>query len=235
MIEIFNVNYDLLSENRSAELFSLRKKTFKDRLDWIVNCKNNMEFDEYDNSHTTYLFGVCDNLIICSMRFIETRYNNMITGTFKHYFNKINIPEGNYLEASRLFIDKQRVRSFQLHQHPISSILFLSMINYARDKNYEGIYAIISHPMLIIFQRSGWKISIVEQGMSEKNQKIYLIYMPVDNKNQQTLINRIQKHELLSNKNGLDAWPLSLSIRENRSDELQLDPKPYGMFSIGNA
>lgn len=235
MIEIFNVNYNLLSENRSAELFSLRKKTFKDRLNWIVNCKNNMEFDEYDNSHTTYLFGVCDNLIICSLRFIEIKYNNMITGTFKHYFNKINLPEGNYVEASRLFIDKQRVRSLQLHHYPISSILFLSMINYARHQNYEGIYAIISHPMLIIFQRSGWGISIVEQGISEKNQKIYLVYMPIDNKNQQILINHIQNHQPHSNKNNLDEWPLSLSIRGNRPDELQLNPKPYGMFGIGNA
>ena len=51
MIEIFDVDYNLLSDNRSKELFSLRKRTFKDRLDWIVNCENNMEFDEYDKNH----------------------------------------------------------------------------------------------------------------------------------------------------------------------------------------
>lgn len=28
-------------------------------------------------------------------------------GTSKHYFNKLNLPKVNYIEASRLFIDKE--------------------------------------------------------------------------------------------------------------------------------
>lgn len=124
MMEIFDVGYNLLSDNLSNELFSLRKKTFKDRLDWVVNCENNMEYDEYDNKHTTYLFGVHDNLVLCSLRFIEIKYPNMITGVFKSYFSKIELPSGNYIEASRLFIDKDRVKQLQLQQYPISSMLF---------------------------------------------------------------------------------------------------------------
>ncbi|MFK3842994.1 acyl-homoserine-lactone synthase [Serratia sp. NPDC087055] len=234
MIELFDVNYNLLSDNRSKELFSLRKKTFKDRLDWIVNCENNMEFDEYDNSHTTYLFGLYDNMVICSLRFIETKYPNMITGTFKSYFNKIELPEGKFVEASRLFIDKERVKAMQLQKEPISSILFLSMINYARNYDYEGIYAIISHPMLIIFQRSGWDISVVEQGLSEKKQRIYLIYMPVDDRNQQILVNRINlTHSGLNQDH--NSWPLTFRVREYGSDKLQLNAEPNSVFGIGNA
>jgi len=222
MIEIFDVNYNLLPDNRSKELFSLRKKTFKDRLDWIVNCENNMEFDEYDNKHTTYIFGTYKEMVVCSLRFIETKYPNMITGTFKSYFNKIELPEGNFVEASRLFIDKERIQAMQLQRKPISSILFLSMINYARNYGYQGIYAIISHPMLIIFQRSGWEISVVEQGQSEKNQRIYLIYMPVDDRNQQILVDRINlAHSGLTPVR--DAWPLTFRVREHGSDELQLN------------
>lgn len=222
MIEIFDVNYNLMSDNRSKELFSLRKKTFKDRLDWIVKCENNMEFDEYDSEHTTYLFGTYKEIVVCSLRFIEIKYPNMITGTFKSYFNKIELPEGNFVEASRLFIDKERVQAMQLQKKPISSILFLSMINYARNYGYQGIYAIISHPMLIIFQRSGWEISVIEQGQSEKNQRIYLIYMPVDDRNQQILIDRISlAHSGLTPVR--DVWPLTFRVRDHGPDELKLN------------
>ncbi|CAI0909740.1 acyl-homoserine-lactone synthase [Serratia ficaria] len=220
MIEIFDVGYNLLSDNRSRELFSLRKKTFKDRLDWIVNCENNMEFDAYDDRHTTYVFGTYKDQVICSLRFIETKNPNMITcGEFNEYFNNISLPEGNYVEASRLFIDKERVRALELRRQPISSILFLSMINYARNFGYQGIYAIISHPMLVIFQRSGWQISVVETGCSEKNQNIYLVYMPVDDDNQQRLIARIAQQTPLPD-NAAGSWPLSFPVGGKRADQL---------------
>ncbi|WP_042836014.1 acyl-homoserine-lactone synthase, partial [Yersinia pestis] len=47
MLEIFDVRYDELTDIRSEDLYKLRKKTFKDRLNWEVNCSNGMEFDEY--------------------------------------------------------------------------------------------------------------------------------------------------------------------------------------------
>lgn len=233
MISFFDLDYNSLSNTRLSELFSLRKITFKDRLNWRVSCEKNMEFDVYDNTNTTYIFGVYDGNIICSLRFIETKFPNMIIDTFKPYFSQLYLPEGNYIEASRLFIDKDRIRSLHLQQYPVSLFLFLSMISYARNFGYEGIYAIVSHPMLIIFQRSGWQVSVVEKGLSEKRQNIYLIQMPVDENNQQILIKRIQKKLHLFNC-ALNGWPLSFSIRENRSEQLQLDNKPYGMLGVSN-
>ncbi|WP_337263647.1 MULTISPECIES: acyl-homoserine-lactone synthase [unclassified Serratia (in: enterobacteria)] len=233
MMEFFDLDYDSLSKSRSAELFSLRKKTFKDRLNWRVSCEHNMEFDGYDNKNTTYIFGVYDGGIICSLRFIETKFPNMIIDTFKPYFSHLHLPEGHYVEASRLFIDKERIRALHLQQHPVSLLLFLSMINYARSQGYEGIYAIVSHPMLIIFQRSGWQVSVVEKGLSEKRQNIYLIHMPVDEHNQHLLIKRINKKSPLSS-HALNVWPFSFRVRENRSDQFQLNAEPYGMLGIGH-
>jgi acyl homoserine lactone synthase len=233
MIEFFDLDYDSLSSKRSKELFSLRKKTFKDRLNWRVSCEKNMEFDVYDNKNTTYVFGVYQDVIVCSLRFIETKFPNMIIDTFKPYFKQLSLPKGNFIEASRLFIDKERIKALNLQKHPISLILFLSMVNYAKSLSYQGIYAIVSHPMLIIFQRSGWQVSVVEKGLSEKRQNIYLIHMPVDEHNQHILIKRINKASPLVSRN-LNTWPLSFSTGENRSDKLQLDPESYGMFGISN-
>ncbi|HEI8868614.1 acyl-homoserine-lactone synthase [Serratia sp. AKBS12] len=213
MLEIFDVNYSLLANDVSEELFTLRKETFKDRLDWAVNCNNGMEFDEYDNNHTNYLLGVNDGSVICSVRFIETKYPNMITGTFFSYFDRIDIPSGNYLESSRFFVDKKRVKSMFDSRFPISSILFLAMINYSINAGYDGIFTIVSHPMLTILKRSGWGISVVEKGLSEKEKPIYLLFLPTDSQNQAVLIDRIKQHESLA-ENTLTHWPLSLAFTE---------------------
>ncbi|MDX6917430.1 acyl-homoserine-lactone synthase CarI [Pectobacterium carotovorum] len=207
MLEIFDVNHALLSETKSEEMFTLRKETFKDRLNWAVQCTDGMEFDQYDNNNTTYLFGIKDNTVICSLRFIETKYPNMITGTFFPYFKEINIPEGNYLESSRFFVDKSRAKDILGNEYPISSMLFLSMINYSRDKGYDGIYTIVSHPMLTILKRSGWGISVVEQGLSEKQERVYLVFLPVDDENQEALARRINRSGTFMN-NELKQWPL---------------------------
>lgn len=207
MLEIFDVNHALLSETKSEELFTLRKETFKDRLNWAVNCTDGMEFDQYDNNNTTYLFGIKDNTVICSLRFIETKYPNMITGTFFPYFKEINIPEGNYLESSRFFVDKSRAKDILGNEYPISSMLFLSMINYSRDKGYDGIYTIVSHPMLTILKRSGWGIRVVEQGLSEKQERVYLVFLPVDDENQEVLARRINRSGTFMG-NELKQWPL---------------------------
>ncbi|GKW41672.1 acyl-homoserine-lactone synthase [Pectobacterium parvum] len=207
MLEIFDVNHTLLSEKKSEELFTLRKETFKDRLNWAVQCTDGMEFDQYDNNNTTYLFGIKDNTVICSLRFIETKYPNMITGAFFPYFKAINIPEGNYLESSRFFVDKSRAKDILGNEYPISSMLFLSMINYSRDKGYDGIYTIVSHPMLTILKRSGWGIRVVEQGLSEKEERVYLVFLPVDDENQEALARRINRNGRFMS-NALNQWPL---------------------------
>lgn len=219
MLHLLDVNYNFLSELKSRELFSLRKKVFKDRLNWLVNAENNMESDEYDNPRTTYIFGVYQEVCICSLRFINIKYPNMITGTFRSWFKNVELPQGNYVEASRLFIDKERVRMLELRQQPVSALLFLSMINYARHYGYEGIYAIVSHPMYLIFKKSGWGISVVEQSLSEKEENVYLIFMPVDQGNQQTLMARV-KTKVPTLDCQLDEWPLSFPVRKHRPDKV---------------
>lgn len=219
MLDLLDIKYRHLSELKSAELFSLRKRVFKDRLNWMVKSHNEMEFDEYDNDQTTYVFGVHQDTCVCSLRFIETKHPNMITGTFRSWFKDFTLPEGNYVEASRLFIDKERISSLKLRQKPVSALLFLSMINYARHYKYDGIYAIVSHPMYLIFKRSGWEISVEAESYSEKEEKIFLIFMPVDDKNQQTLIDLV-KSKAPQLQMALDSWPLSFPVSQHRPDQL---------------
>ncbi|SLM65062.1 Homoserine lactone synthase YpeI [Dickeya aquatica] len=150
-----------------------------------------MEFDEYDNENTTYLLGVKEGKVVCSVRFIEMKYPNMITGTFYSYFNTLALPEGNYIESSRFFVDRDRVRHLIGTRNPACLTLFLAMINYARKYHYDGILTIVSHPMLTLLKRSGWQISVIEQGLSEKQERIYLLLLPADDESRLALIERI--------------------------------------------
>lgn len=219
MLDFFDVGYNSLDGLRSDDLFSLRKSVFKDRLNWMVSCNEGMESDKYDSHQTVYLLGKASGHLICGVRFIETKYPNMITDVFNKYFNKIEIPSGNFIEASRLFIDKNRSETIRGKGFPISATLFLSMVNYARHYRYDGIYAIVSHSMYIIFKRSGWPVSIVEIGVSEKNENIYLIFMPVDEGSQKVLTSLV-KNSIGGCRYSLNQWPLSFFVREKRSDDL---------------
>ncbi|HGJ5854501.1 acyl-homoserine-lactone synthase [Arsenophonus nasoniae] len=208
MLNFFNAKYIQLSEKNKNDLFFLRKRSFKDRLNWSVICKNNKEFDEYDNKNVDYLLGSYQDRIVCGVRFIDIKNNNMITGTFYKYFKQINLPKGNYFEASRLFVDKERIVKFELNKYSISLMLFLSMIYYVRNHNYDGICAIISYQMLIIFRRAGWNVDIVNKGISEKNEVIYLITMPIDGKNTYLLEKNVKSKYKVN-----DRWPLNFLSR----------------------
>ncbi|MEI2605056.1 acyl-homoserine-lactone synthase [Erwinia aphidicola] len=175
MLVIKEVDYNHLLDFYMEDFFSLRKKTFSDRLGWSVKCEDGMEFDEYDNDNAKYLLGFYEGEIICGVRLIDFNYDNLITGVFKSFFENVIFPEGKFTESSRIFIDKDRVKYLGSMRKTVIYQLFLAMINYSLMHNYEGILTIVSLPMLKIIRRSGWLLEIVQKGLSEKNESIYLI------------------------------------------------------------
>ncbi|WP_127957702.1 acyl-homoserine-lactone synthase [Serratia microhaemolytica] len=211
MLEIISVNHDFLSERKSEELFALRKEVFKDRLNWSVNCINGLEFDEYDDHNANYLFGIMDDTVICGSRLIEMQYPNMIVGTFASCFENFTLPEGNYIESSRFFVDKARAKKINRERFPISLLMFLATINYSRNFNYDGILTIVSHSMFTILERSGWKFTVISKGLSEKNESIYLLNLPNDVENQNILIDGITKYAPIE-RSQLKEWPLICSV-----------------------
>jgi len=211
MIEIFDVSYNDLTDRRSEDLYKLRKKTFKDRLDWAVNCSNDMEFDEYDNADTRYLLGIYENQLVCSIRFIDLRLPNMITHTFHALFDDVQLPDGDYIESSRFFVDKNRAKDLLGSKYPISYVLFLSMINYARHHGHKGIYTIVRRAMLTIAKRSGWEIEVIKEGFVSENEPIYLLRLPIDPHNQNILAKRISAQSE-TESSALYAWPMSLPV-----------------------
>ncbi|AVN48600.1 TPA: acyl-homoserine-lactone synthase [Serratia marcescens] len=209
MFNIYSTNYASMSTEKSADLYVLRKNVFKDRLQWAVNCSDGKELDEFDNDKTNYIFGVKDNMIICGTRMIDMKHKNMLNSAFSSFFHDVVIPEGNFIESTRFFVDKERTQSLLGRRFPVTLALFLSLINYARQHGYDGILAVSSHPMFHIIKSSGWNVTQLKTGMSEKNEPVHLLLGHVDRQSQEALKNRIFKKLNTQDEHMLNAWPLS--------------------------
>lgn len=211
MLELFDVGYNDLNKY-SEQLYRLRKKTFSDRLNWDVTCSLDMEFDDFDNSSTSYILGVYRGQLIGSVRFISLKKPNMITHTFHDYFSDVPLPIIG-VESSRFFVDKTSVNTLGGNNFSFSRALFLAMVSWAQHNKYEGIYTIVSRPMLVILKRTGWRVKVLKEALFDttKKEKIYLLYLPAD------MINRAILGERLlfsSSPSGVSSsiWPLTLPV-----------------------
>ncbi|WP_312239936.1 acyl-homoserine-lactone synthase [Pantoea sp.] len=211
VVEFFSMNFEQLSHPQVDELYRLRHETFKTRLDWQVNSINGLEYDAYDTKNASYLFGMAEGEVVCSARFINTQHKTMLSDIFSDYFQGLNFPvDGNYVEVTRLFIDKKKRTALELCDCPISKMIFIAMIKYCHANNCKGMYAIVSQAMFAIFKRSGWNIDMLKTGVSEKNEKIYFIYMPADEEDIKRMIDKEKNQDALSFSP--DGWPLAFRV-----------------------
>jgi N-acyl-L-homoserine lactone synthetase len=210
MLELFDVSYDELRVTHSNELYRLRKKIFSDRLGWDVVCNIDMEFDEFDNPDTRYILGLYNGQLVCSVRFTGLEQPNMITHTFHACFDTVQLPLAG-IESSRFFVDKSRARKLLGGRYPLSQVMFLAMINWARHNECNGIHTIVSRPMLTILKRSGWHVKVLKEAFLSERECIYLVFLPTETED------RDQMASGLISEFGYPAasaitWPLSLPV-----------------------
>ncbi|MCW1829960.1 acyl homoserine lactone synthase [Enterobacter asburiae] len=192
VIEFFVHDYDDLPLALACELYRLRRKTFRDRLDWKVECVEDMEKDQFDNSNTTYLLGMYEGQLLCGARFINSSYPTMISEIFHTYFEEaISFPaDVPCCEVSRLFFDKEKRVSSNLQSVPASKALFLAMNIYCIKEKYHGMYAVVSRGMYAIFRHANWKVEVIQSGLSEKGEVIYYIFIPASIKIVENIISK---------------------------------------------
>src|SRR5512140_1982520 len=74
----FGQHLDLL-----ADMYRLRRRVFKDRLDWAVTVSGDMELDIYDALKPTYLLVMTDGGdIVGGVRLLPTTGPTMLADTF---------------------------------------------------------------------------------------------------------------------------------------------------------
>lgn len=210
MIELFDVSYEEVKVTYSSEVYRLRKKTFSDRLGWDVVCNLDMEFDEFDNLNTRYIIGMYNGQLVCSVRFTRLEQPNMITHTFNACFETVPLPIDG-IESSRFFVDKDRARQLHGGHYPLSRVLFLAMINWARHNEYNGIHTIVSRPMLTILKRSGWRVKTLKEAFLSERERIFLVFLPTEVQDRDQMVSGLIS-EFGNYGESAVTWPMSLPV-----------------------
>ena len=142
-------------------MFRLRRRVFKDRLDWDVSSSDGMEIDVFDALGPTYLLAMVDQEdVIGCVRLLPTTGPTMLGDTFPSLLDGQPPPcDPNVLESSRFCVDTVRSASTLgggLSQ--VTFLLFAAMIEHLCSVQARSIVTVTDLRMERILRRAGWPL-----------------------------------------------------------------------------
>ncbi|PZN92789.1 MAG: conjugal transfer protein TraI, partial [Hyphomicrobiales bacterium] len=89
-------------------MHKLRRKAFKDRLDWSVSVTGDLEMDRYDTLDPSYLVVADRGSVLGCVRLLPTTGPNMLADTFPELLDGAVAPRSELIaESSRFCIDTE--------------------------------------------------------------------------------------------------------------------------------
>ncbi len=151
----FGRHLDLL-----AAMYRLRRRVFKDRLDWSVSVSGDLELDVYDALNPTYLIAVSDDVVIGCVRLLPTTGPTMLVETFPELLGGKTLPcSSKIIESSRFCVDTQLAA--QLGGNGLNRatfILFAAMIESLQGADADSIVTVTDTRMERILRRANWPL-----------------------------------------------------------------------------
>lgn len=147
--------------NLLTEMYRLRRRVFKDRLDWAVSVSGDLELDVYDALNPTYLLVMSgEGNLVGGVRLLPTTGPTMLADTFPVLLGGQPAPRSEkILESSRFCVDTKLAS--ELAENGLNRatfILFAAMIEGARAVNAESIVTVTDMRMERILRRAGWPL-----------------------------------------------------------------------------
>ncbi|MEY9148729.1 acyl-homoserine-lactone synthase [Bradyrhizobium elkanii] len=152
----FGCHLDLL-----AAMYRLRRRVFKERLDWSVSVSGEFELDVYDALGPTYLILLSDvGEPVGSVRLLPTTGPTMLADTFPVLLGGTAAPrDERILESSRFCIDtKLAAEQGGSGLNRATFILFAAMIEAARGVCVDSVVTVTDTRMERILRRAGWPL-----------------------------------------------------------------------------
>lgn len=152
----FGRHLDLL-----AAMYRLRRRVFKDRLDWSVSVSGEFELDVYDALGPTYLLAVSDaGSVVGTVRLLPTTGPTMLADTFPMLLDQYPAPrDEKIIESSRFCVDTN------LAAEPagnglsrVTLVLFAAMVEAARAAGADQIVTVTDTRMERILRRAEWPL-----------------------------------------------------------------------------
>ncbi len=151
----FGQHFDLL-----AAMYRLRRRVFKDRLDWTVSITDELEIDIYDALTPTYLLVMDEGKVIGCVRLLPTTGPTMLANAFSILLDGRQMPhDEKILESSRFCVDTLLARDRAGHGlNRATFILFAAMIERLRAVGADSIVTVTDVRMERILRRAGWPL-----------------------------------------------------------------------------
>lgn len=140
-------------------MFRLRRRVFKDRLDWDVSAANGMEIDVFDSVGPTYLLALAeDGDVVGCVRLLPTTGPTMLGEAFPSLLNGQVLPsDPEILESSRFCVDTDRSPGGGGLSRT-TFLLFAAMIEYLTSVQARSIVTVTDLRMERILRRAGWPL-----------------------------------------------------------------------------
>jgi len=152
----FGTNLDLL-----AAMFRLRRRVFKERLDWTVSVSGDLELDVYDALNPTYLVMVSGGReVVGCVRLLPTTGPTMLADTFPQLLSGQDLTRSSrILESSRFCVDTTLASQAAGNGlNRATSILFAAMIESLGLLEADSIVTVTDTRMERILRRAGWPL-----------------------------------------------------------------------------
>jgi acyl homoserine lactone synthase len=152
----FGQNLDLL-----AAMYRLRRRVFKERLDWTVSVSGDLELDVYDALNPTYLVMVSTNRqVIGCVRLLPTTGPTMLADTFPELLAAQKPPRHErVLESSRFCIDTILATDGAPNGLKRATfVLFAAMLESIYLFNADCIVTVTDTRMERILRRADWPL-----------------------------------------------------------------------------
>jgi N-acyl-L-homoserine lactone synthetase len=137
----------------------LRRRVFRDRLDWKVSVSDGLEIDQYDALTPTYLLGVDRRDVVGCVRLLPTTGPNMLADTFPVLLDGRAAPKNVTIwESSRFCVDTQNVATAENGLKEATFLLFAAMIEWGQQHALQAIATVTDLRMERILRRAGWRL-----------------------------------------------------------------------------
>jgi len=139
----------------------LRRRVFRDRLDWKVSVSDGLEIDQYDAlTPPNYILGVDRRDVVDCVRPLPTTGPNMLADTFPVLLDGRAAPKNVKIwETSRFCVNTQNVAATAENGlKEATFLLFAAMIEWGKQSDLQAIATVADLRMERILRRAGWHL-----------------------------------------------------------------------------
>jgi acyl homoserine lactone synthase len=146
-------------------MHGLRRKVFKDRLDWSVAITGDLEIDRYDTLDATYLVVADRGAVLGCVRLLPTTGPNMLADTFPELLDGAPAPSSNQIaESSRFCVDTELTdATTEGGLRRATFMLFAAMLEWGEARGLTSIATVTDLRMERILRRAGWALQRLGQ------------------------------------------------------------------------